>query len=296
MTFKTGTLWALIVRTSEHALRNKKLLPVPTEYIYIEDGGIQFLVRILTNIARKQHETAAGAGKNANPFLPPEKELIIADISPTHLAVLNKFNVLKHHLLIITRQFEAQEMLLTPNDFLALWLCMAEFNGLAFYNGGRTGGASQNHKHIQIVPLPITPDGPAIPVEPLLRQSRANQISDVHRFPFLNSFVRLDQNLVSSPTEAAKKIFDLYSTMLSRVGITAPSASRSTRQSMPYCFLITRQWMLLVPRSQDSFDGISLNSLAFAGSLFVHNERQLEKLKDYGPMKALASVAILKYD
>jgi len=292
---KTGTLWELLVRTTEHALHIKALLPVPTQYTFIEDGGIRFLVRILANIARKQHEVATGAGKIADPFLPPEKELTVADISNTHLAVLNKFNVLKHHLLIVTRQFEDQEVLLTPNDFEALWLCMAEFNGLAFYNGGRTGGASQNHKHLQIIPLPFTADGPAIPIEPALGQSRANEISAVPRFPFLHSFVRLDRRLVSSPIEAAKKTFDLYCAMLADGGMTAPSASGLTRQSMPYCFLITRDWMLLVPRSKEFFEDISLNSLAYAGSFFVWNEQQLETLKNHGPMKVLAGVALPKH-
>ncbi|HUL00684.1 MAG TPA: DUF4922 domain-containing protein [Nitrospirota bacterium] len=296
MIFKTGTLWELLVSTSENALHSQALLPVPTKYTFIEDSGIQFLVRILANIADIQHKTAIRTEKHANPFLPPEKELIVADISHTHIAVLNKFNVLKHHLLIITRQYEDQEMLLTPNDFQALWLCMAEFNGLAFYNGGRIGGASQNHKHIQIVPLPFAPDGPAIPIEPMLCKARANEITDIPQFPFLHSFVRLDRGLDRSPTEAAKRTFNLYSSMLISAGMTAPSTNRPTHQSLPYCFLVTRKWMLLVPRSKDSFDGIPLNSLAFAGSLFVHNERQLETLKNHGPMKVLASVAILKKD
>ena len=32
---------------------------------------------------------------------------------------------------------------------------LAEFDGLGFYNGGETAGASQPHKHLQIVPLPL---------------------------------------------------------------------------------------------------------------------------------------------
>jgi len=292
MIFKTGTLWELIVKTTEHALHNKSLLPVPTEYTFIEDNGIRFLVRILANIARKQHSPATRASKHADPFLPPEKELTVADISGTHIAVLNKFNVVKHHLLIITRQFENQEMLLTPNDFEALWLCMAEFNGIAFYNGGRTGGASQSHKHLQIVPLPLTSDGPAIPIEPVLHQSTANEISIIPRFPFLHFFVRLDKCLASSPYEASKKTFDLYSTILADGGMTTPSTNGLMCQSFPYCFLITRDWMLLVPRSKELFGDISINSLAYAGSFFVQNEQQLETLKKQGPIKALAGVAL----
>jgi ATP adenylyltransferase len=55
---------------------------------------------------------------------------------------------------------------------------------------------------------------------------------------------------------------------------------------------MTRQWMLLVPRSREFFNSISINSLAFAGSFFVRNKEQMELLKKHGPMTALKSVAL----
>ncbi len=299
MILKPGTLWDQLSRVTERAIAAGALLPVPTEYSFIEDSGIRFLVRVLAGLARK-HEAwkkqvaASVAGETVNPFLPPEKELTIADISDTHIAVLNKFNVVKHHLLVITRQFEDQESLLTPTDFEAFCLCMAEFNGLGFYNGGRTAGASQRHKHLQIIPLPLAPAGPAIPLEPLFPQTPPYLLNTIPVFPFLHSFVRLEQGLASSPAEAAKKMFSLYNAMMSSVGMAISSVNSPVRQSMPYCFLATRNWMLLVPRSRESFGDISLNSLAYAGSFFVQNEHLLETLKNRGPLTALRSVALPK--
>lgn len=299
MIFKKGTLWKNLVRTTENALNAGALLPVPTDHTFIEDAGMRFFVRVLTGLrlkdeAMKKQETESKAGKNANPFLKPEKELTVADISDTHLAILNKFNVVEHHLLIITRQFEDQDMLLTRKDFEALWFCMVEYNSLGFYNGGRVAGASQQHKHLQIVPLPLAPAGPLIPIGPLLAASQPNELGTVPGFPFLHSFVRLDPDLLNSPLDAAKSTFKLYAAMLNSVGMPAPQANSLTLQSRPYCFLVTRGWMLLVPRSREFFEDISLNSLAFAGSLFVRDERQLGKLKNFGPMKILASVAVPK--
>jgi ATP adenylyltransferase len=126
---------------------------------------MRFFVRMQTGLqrkdeARKKQDSASKAGKNANPFLPPEKNLTVGDISDTHIAVLNKFNVVEHHLLIVTRAFEDQDMLLTFADFEALWTCMTEYECLAFYNGGREAGASQPHKHLQMAPLPLAPEGP----------------------------------------------------------------------------------------------------------------------------------------
>jgi ATP adenylyltransferase len=299
MTLMPGTLWQSIVRTTERALRTGALLPVPTVCTFVEDGGIRFFVRVLASLrrkdeARKEQEAASAFGISVNPFLPPEEDLIVADVTDTHVAVLNKFNVVEHHLLIVTRQFEDQEMLLTLKDFEALWLCMAEYDGLGFYNGGREAGASQQHKHLQVVPLPLAPEGPAVPIEPLLAEAPPSGTGTIPGLPFLHSFARLDRGAAASPLDGAEALFDLSGAMFRSVGMSPPAREGLTRQSAPYCLLVTREWMLLVPRTREHFEDISLNSLAFAGSLFVRNGRQLERLKAYGPLNALKSVALPK--
>jgi ATP adenylyltransferase len=299
--FEPGTLWQAIVRTSDRALAEGALLPVPTTGAVIEDQGVQFSVRVLAGLRRKkealkEQDAAAKAGKNANPFLPPEPALTVAEITDSHLAVLNKFNVVDRHLLLVTRHFEDQDLLLTRGDLSALWLCLAEYDSLGFYNGGREAGASQQHRHLQIVPLPLIQDkGPSIPTEPVLlcAPGGPDEIVSVPGLPFLNAFVRLAPDNASLPAAvAAEHLFGLYGEMLRSVGMTTPDASRATRQSGPYCLLVTRRWMLLVPRSQEHFEDISLNSLAYAGSFFVWNEQQLARLREERPMQALRAVSL----
>lgn len=293
-----GILWQRVLRTTEQALASGALVPIPTDSAFIDDAGVRFAVRVLAGIwkkaeARREQDAAERTGRSANPFLPPEQALTVADVSDTHLAVLNKFNVVPHHLLIITRQFEDQDMLLTPADFEALGRCMAAFNGLGFYNGGAVAGASQQHKHLQMVPLPLAADGPAVPVMPLLAaaEMHSDGIGTVPAFPFRHAFVRLDPRLGTSPDDAAPALFSLYGRMLERAGMTPPATSGPTRQSLPYCLLVSRDWMLLVPRSKEHVAGISLNSLAYAGSLFVPSGELLARLRDYGPLKALRDAA-----
>ena len=55
----------------------------------------------------------------------------------------------------MTRAFEEQTDLLNLEDFAALWFCLQEIDGLAFFNGGKIAGASQRHKHLQLIPLPF---------------------------------------------------------------------------------------------------------------------------------------------
>ena len=44
---------------------------------------------------------------------------------------------------------------------------MAGLDGLAFYNSGEVAGASQRHKHLQLI-QPLGPDGLRAPMEALL--------------------------------------------------------------------------------------------------------------------------------
>ena len=285
-----GTLWHSVVRTTERALMSGALRSFPTVHAFIEDGGVRFFVRVLASLREKSE---ALTKQNTNPFLPPEKDLTVADITDTHVAVLNKFNVMDHHLLIVTRHFEDQDSLLTLLDFEALWLCMAEYNGLGFYNGGREAGASQQHKHLQMVPLPLAPAGPPVPIAPLLPgPGPIASVGTIPAFSFLHSYVRLRPDIVDTPREAAIETFELYAAMLKSVGMEPPGASIPPRQSLPYCLLITRHWMLLVPRTREHFEDISLNSLAYAGSFFVWNKDQLERLRAFGPINALRSVSM----
>lgn len=288
MLFTTGTLWQRIVRTTEQALAARAMLPIATEYEFVEDGGVAFFVRLLANLWQKEearnNERAKGAP--GNPFLPPEAALTVAGVTDSHLAVLNKFNVVDHHLLIVTRHFEEQEMLLTPGDFEALIRCMAEYDGLGFYNGGAEAGASQRHKHLQLLPLPLAPSGPAVPLEPLL--DRAVYRAGIGSAPDL----RFRHALCSLDSGAAADVFERYRALLAALGMRAPEAGAPVRQSAPYCLLVTGRWMLLVPRSREFFGDISFNSLAYAGCLLVRDRKQLDRLREYGPLRALRDTAV----
>ncbi len=296
---KKGTLWQDIVKATHNALRIGAQIPLPTEYEFVEDNSIRFFVRILSRLhekdeaRKKQHEESLAGQKTVNPFLPYDKNMFVTDISETHIALLNKFNVVEHHLLIVTRDFEDQEILLTLHDFEALWACMSEYNSFGFYNGGEEAGASQRHKHLQMVPLPLAPEGPSIPIEPLLKQAHFDdKLGTIPGLPFRHVFAILKENNVDFPYGIAKKTLSLYSSMLERLGLETPRTDILTRQSTPYCLLLTRQWMLLVPRSREFFDSISINSLGFAGALLVRDKEQLDLLKKKGPLSVLKSVAL----
>ena len=206
-----GTLWERVKERTDHALDCGALQPISTECEIVEQAGIGFLVRVLSSLApkeearKKQHQETFTCGEGSNPFLSYDRDLFVADISDTHVCLLNKFNVIDHHLLVVTRSFEEQESWLNLRDFEAVWACMDEFEGLAFYNAGRTAGASQRHKHLQLVPLPLASRGPEVPIEPVLASARfSGPVATTAGFPFVHAFARLDPGRTKSPLEAAE--------------------------------------------------------------------------------------------
>jgi len=291
---RQGSLWPALVERSRHALACGAMRPIQTTEEIVTDAGVDFLVRRLSSLerkeqARRQNEQAAVP---ANPFLPHEPDLFVADICASHFALLNKFNVIRHHLLIVTRRFVDQETLVDLDDFRALAACMAQIDGLAIYNGGAVAGASQPHKHLQLVPLPFVPGGPPVPMEPLFAAvaGRAG-IQRIPGLPFRHAFTWMEAGWLGEPDTAATYLSRLYRDLLSSVGLE-PAPEAGARQAGPYNLLGTRRWMLLVPRSKELFDSVSVNSLGFAGSMFVRDEAQMQVVKRAGPMAVLRETAM----
>jgi ATP adenylyltransferase len=310
--FEPGTLWERVVRRTEEALASGALRSIPTESEVVHEQGLSFLIRVVANLERRDRargqpqaageptdggrklagaEDRAGSLEASNPFLPYDDELYVADVSPTHVALLNKFNVVKHHLLIVTRVFEHQERPLGETDFDALWRCLGEVDGLGFYNGGEIAGASQPHKHLQIASLPLDGVGPRIPLEPALEPPGVpGTLGASPRLPFGHCLTWFPEGFEREP-KAPGRLLAWYRGHLESVGLAVRRDDRGPRVD-PYNLLLSRRWMLTVPRSNECFEGISLNALAFAGSLLVRRWAEADLLKRRGCMAALAEVTL----
>jgi ATP adenylyltransferase/5',5'''-P-1,P-4-tetraphosphate phosphorylase II len=90
-------------------------------------------------------------------------ELLIKDLGNSHRLLFNKFNIYDNHLLVVTREFESQKEPISQGDMVYAGLVCEALQGILFFNGGVLSGASQPHKHLQILPskakeLPIFAD------------------------------------------------------------------------------------------------------------------------------------------
>ncbi|MGB7250879.1 MAG: phosphorylase [Phormidesmis sp.] len=299
--WEPGHLWQKLKAQSEHGLKTGALEPIDTDAEYIDTGNVRFVVRVLANLVRKEKAIAQqGNTRPANPFLPYDTDLYVTDISETHLCLLNKFNVVDHHFLIVTRAFEPQENWLTLADFEALARCLAEVDGLGFFNGGVLAGSSQPHKHLQVVPhieeesIERSDTSADLLIEAAIA-SAIEKEEGIWRSPTLPlrhaivKFSAIDNN-TSDHIQIAQRLLRDYQKLLSAVGI-ASAANWKGPQTAAYNLLCSRRWMMVVARSQEKYAGISINSLGFAGSLLVKDRETLCRLKEIGPLKLLQKVS-----
>lgn len=258
-------LWQRMALVANKAKKSGHLKTIDSKIETIRCEDIDFVVRFSSQLSTKTSATASP--KNNTPFLPPEAELFVETLGDAHNLILNKFNVLPLHGLITTKHWVPQTDQLTRSDFAALELVLNEVDGLIFYNGGRQAGASQEHRHFQIVPKDLGCG--VLPIESVVDRLQF----DSHRllFPFNYRFYAL-------PNWHAETLYDAWQKM--------------EYSWQPYNLLMTRDWFLVVPRLCEYAGTVSINSLAFAGALLAKNETELNFIRHKGPMAVLNSVCL----
>ena len=287
------SLWPQIVSTTEQALKCGALQTISTQLKFISDAELNFCVRILDNLNRKEAAKKSPKShqntKPFNPFLPYEEELFVAHLSETHACLLNKYNVVDHHILMVTRKYESQESWLTYADFEALTHCLTEIDGFVFYNGGSQAGASQHHKHLQLVPFASDKGVLELPLATLINAEKESLRSSIHlpSLPFWHGVQPLTvQWTDDSFAKTSQELFNSYQQLMVDIGMDL----NTPKPEIPYNLLVTREWIMVVPRSQESYQGIGVNSLGYSGWLLVKTLEDLERLKQIGPMTLLQTV------
>ena len=275
--------WDVVSKHTSSALLQGALHPISTNYIVLEERGVPFTVHYLSEAHRRKvaEMPSSPQGRRDNPFLPPEPELLVGEVSATHWVVLNKYPVIMNHILLTTKEFVAQESWLDSADFVALWRALSQCPGLAFYNGGSSAGASQPHRHWQLVP------SAEFPLLALWDSAEfSGEIGRVAALPFRHALLKVSPDWLASPEQYGETSCEKIDLLYAAVGM-----DRSRPMAPPYNLLITPSYLMLIPRSKEHWQEMSINALGFAGSLFVKNERQLANLRENGIFNSLQEVA-----
>ena len=272
---------------AQGALASGDLQPLVTEQVELLDGGLRFLARSVSTLKGKSTLIPGGPrDPNFNPFLSPDPALTVGPLGDRHTAILNKFPVSEHHLVIATRELKEQLEPLDRSDFAALARVLVAAGGLGFHNGGTAAGASQRHKHVQWIPR--APGNASMDVWlPGLPADAAPLTTAQHpQLGVRHCFVRIDGGPGTPHDQVAESLHAGYTQALAHLCLTTGDDGLLP----PSNLLVGDGWLLLVPRSREHFEGVSVNALAFGGTFYAQEAEKLEALRTAGPLAALAAV------
>ena len=275
----TSELLRKAMEVTVAATASGALVPLHTSLTHLMgERGCRFELRHLLS-ATPKHLRASGP--KPNPFLPWDQRLEVDRISESHVVILNKYPVQTSHMLLITQDWQPQTGWLSMEDWQSLARIDATTTGLWFFNSGPAAGASQPHRHLQLLPRAAgkricardgwfrrcAQDATTSVQDPLLRSSRVAAISS---------------------TLTGETLQDLYLALAQDLGLGHPSTDDCPRGA--YNLLLSREWMAIVRRRREGIRGFSVNALGFAGSLLSTEASDRQWIQDSGPEALLQAV------
>ncbi len=275
---KEEMYWRKALAISSLAVKSGSLIPIKTKIIkkYNETNN-KFEIRIMLS---KSPLHLLKEKPNKNPFQPWNKDLEVSSIGNKHTLILNKYPVQTGHMLLITNNWAPQSGWLTIDDWLALKQVDNDTSGLWFFNSGPDAGASQPHRHIQLLRRE----------DNCLYCPRDDWFEDVlyKRLKYKNNFSNSIFVIKRSETDNALNINEKYLQASLSLGIGNPE--NDNRPKIPYNLLISKNWIAVIKRSKEGIRGFSINALGFAGYILATEESDFVWLEKYGPEFLLSNL------
>jgi len=209
--------------------------------------------------------------------------------------VLNKFAVVPEHFILATTAFAPQTDLLDASDLAAAHACVAAYHRagrplFAFFNSGAHSGASQRHRHLQLLPVDRMADG----LEAVdggrewdvLTDALARGRRSPGDLPFAVGVASLREGMDGD--ELREVYLRLYRDAC-RAAKVRGEAEAAGETAISYNMAMTRDAMAVMPRTAEgarleSEDGqdvgmLALNGTVLAGTALVKSEAEWDALR-----------------
>jgi len=266
--------WEKALQKTKISINSKSLFPLQTTDITKNlYKGNDFIIREL-DITKFKKNTLIGP--KINPFKPWDKILEIDSIGNGHQLILNKYPVQLGHVLLITNEWKEQNGWLDIKDWEAIKEVNKDTSGLWFFNSGPLAGASQPHRHIQL--LRRDPSELSCP--------REKWILALNNLNYKNE--KFSKNIILkkfSKSLNEENIHEIYKNLSYKLGLGDPRNDKKPKY--PYNLIFTDRWMIIIKRKTDNLFGISINALGFAGYILVTEKSDIKYLRELGPEKLL---------
>ncbi|KAK7428595.1 bifunctional AP-4-A phosphorylase/ADP sulfurylase [Neonectria magnoliae] len=290
----------------------------PSQATILYANDIPFQVRFSPALANKPKPAIkdhANPRKFFDPFADPPAALRVTTLSSLHYLVLNKFAVVPEHFILATTEFKPQTHVLEEADLEATLACIQAYeaakgaderpgrhdgdtandSGLfAFFNCGDHSGASQPHRHIQLLPIAGMKDGLAADgVWSVLADTLTSRSA-----PFATFAAKISLDMPAQDLHAV--YLRLYRQACRAVAAHAretpidevtveDEAEAAGEARISYNMALTKDTLVVCPRLAEGAvilgeDGavlgtLSLNGTLLAGTALVKNEVEWEALK-----------------
>ncbi|KAI1086831.1 HIT-like protein [Rostrohypoxylon terebratum] len=288
---------ALVKAAFNKAKVNGDVSYYPTQAAVLTPGSIAFQLRYAPSLAHKPKapKPANAPSKPFNPFENPSPSMLIAPLPPSHSLVLNKFAIVPEHFILITKAFKPQTHVLEQDDVEATFACIQAYRLagqelFAFFNSGPHSGASQPHRHLQLLSVEKMREG----LEDVDCGSQWNVLVDTLNgsskpLPFKVLTANISSDM--SAEERHSAYLELY-----RQAVKAVFPDREVdvedegEAQISYNFAMTSSTMALCPRtaegtmlkskSSEDIGQVSLNGTVLAGTALVKNQSEWDALRE----------------
>ncbi|TVY43090.1 Diadenosine 5',5'''-P1,P4-tetraphosphate phosphorylase [Lachnellula subtilissima] len=275
-----------------------------TQVSILSCNGLPFQIRFSPALASKPKSNKPRNSKLVDPFENPQKGLFLADLSPTHYLVLNKFPVIPDHFILATKRFQEQTDLLEEEDISAAYECLKAYRAqgeelFGFFNSGEHSGASQPHRHIQFLPVESMRNGieEGTSWDVLADNLTGNQ--DTADLPFTYFVSEIPDADIATPSQLHKIYTALYDRALRATqkfaecpgnSFSLLETTRKGESPISYNIGLTDRKMVLCPRVSEgskikSIEGdvigpIALNGTVLGGTLLIKSNEEWQALRN----------------
>ena len=276
---KSEFIWSKSIEISRKAVNCGAVIPLATEKYKPSEDFCDYELRFLKSPIPKY---LIEYGPKRNPFIPWDTRLQIQPVFRNHTLILNKYPVQLGHMLLITNDWKPQNGWLNEDDFDAILNVDSDTTGLWFFNSSKEAGASQPHRHFQLLPRHETEK--VCPRYEWFCSLLNNRNRKKSLISHCISIKYRNKDKVSSSND----LFDSYKFMAEEMNLGIIDIN--CKPLKPYNLIITSEWIALITRKTDKSNGFSINALGFAGYFLGTSKSNVDYLIKYGPENILKDV------